>query len=135
LRNTGFPVDPARLSSGLVHEHLQIFRGRFRLSNRAFHCSHRNFSDYPLAFMKNQVVSVLSLIFSGAGAFADSPGIAFWRTDAVWVANLDGSGAKKIVDGIFPAISPDGTRIAFTNVEKSGTSSSRHIAVAEIATG
>jgi len=85
--------------------------------------------------MKNQVISVLSLIFSGAGAFADSPAIAFERNDAVWVANLDGSGAKKIVDGIFPAISPDGTRVAFTNVEKSGTSSSRHIAVAEIATG
>jgi len=85
--------------------------------------------------MKNQVISVLSLIFSGAGAFADSPAIAFERNDAVWVANLDGSGAKKIVDGIFPAISPDGTRVAFTNVEKSGASSSRHIAVAEIATG
>ena len=61
--------------------------------------------------------------------------IAFERNNAVWIANLDGTGEKKIADGIFPAISPDGTRVAFTTVEKSGTSYVRHIAVVEIATG
>ena len=61
--------------------------------------------------------------------------IAFERNNAVWIANLDGTGEKKIADGIFPAISPDGTGIAFTTVEKSGTSYVRHIAVVEIATG
>jgi TolB protein len=61
--------------------------------------------------------------------------VAFERDDAAWIVNLDGSGEKKITAGIFPAISPDGTRIALTTVEKSGTTYVRHIAVAEIATG
>jgi hypothetical protein len=38
-------------------------------------------------------------------------------TGAVWIANLDGTGEKKIADGIFPAISPDGTRVAFNTTE------------------
>ena len=75
---------------------------------------------------------VLALATGGLGA---APRIAFERNDAVWIANLDGTGEKKIASGIFPAISPDGTRIALTTVEKSGTTSVRHIAVAEIATG
>ncbi len=61
--------------------------------------------------------------------------VAFQRNDAVWVANLDGTGEKKIADGIFPAISPDGTQVAFTTVEKSPTTYEQHIAVADVATG
>src|SRR6266446_875770 len=61
--------------------------------------------------------------------------VAFERNDAVWIANLDSSGERKITAGIFPAISPDGTRIALTTVEKSGTAYVRHIAVAEIVAG
>ena len=45
------------------------------------------------------------------------------------------SGEKKIADGIFPSISPDGTRVAFTTSEKSGTTYVRHIAVIEIESG
>jgi len=81
---------------------------------------------------------ILGLVFlftsfiSGASA---AQLIAFERNNAVWIANLDGTGGKKIADGIFPAISPDGTRVAFTIVEKSGTTYVRHIAVMEIATG
>ena len=62
--------------------------------------------------------------------------IAFERNNAVYVANLDGTNEKKIVDGIFPAISPDGTRVAFNTVEKaSQTIYVRHMAVIEVATG
>src|SRR5438034_5603224 len=44
--------------------------------------------------------------------------------------------ARKIADGIFPAISPDGTRVAFNTVEKtSDTTYVRHMAVVEVATG
>ena len=75
---------------------------------------------------------VLALATEGFGA---APRIVFERNNAVWIANLDGTGAKKIADGIFPAISPDGTRVAFTTVEKSDTRYVRHIAVVEIATG
>lgn len=61
--------------------------------------------------------------------------LAFERSDAVYVAKLDGTGVRKLAVGIFPAISPDGTRVAFTTVEKSGTAYIRHIAVIEIDSG
>jgi TolB protein len=62
--------------------------------------------------------------------------IAFERDQAVWIANLDGTAEKKIADGIFPAISPDGTRVAFNTAKKtSETTYVRHIAVVELATG
>jgi len=62
--------------------------------------------------------------------------IAFERNNAVYVANLDGTNEKKIADGIFPAISPDGTRVAFNTVEKtSDTTYVRHMAVTDVASG
>ncbi|MEI9897326.1 MAG: hypothetical protein WDN28_26565 [Chthoniobacter sp.] len=52
------------------------------------------------------------------------------------MANLDGSGAKKIGTGLFPDISPDGTRVAFNTEEQTGqTSWARHIAVIDLASG
>lgn len=63
--------------------------------------------------------------------------IAFERGDTVWVANLDGSAAKKIGDGSLPDISPDGNRLAFNTDEKSKKrpGPERHIAIADLATG
>ena len=79
---------------------------------------------------------MLSILFAATTAFGAPQMIAFERNDAVWIANLDGTGEKKIADGIFPAISPDGTRVAFNTVEKtSETSYVRHMAVADIASG
>jgi len=63
--------------------------------------------------------------------------IAFRRGGNVWVANLDGTAAKRIVVGSWPNISPDGTRIAF-NTEgdaKNRPGPERHIAIADIASG
>jgi TolB protein len=78
----------------------------------------------------------LLLLSSGAAfAIAAERRIAFERNDAVCIANLDGGRAKRIAAGIFPAISPDGKRIAFTTVEKSGTTYIRHIAVVDFAGG
>jgi TolB protein len=75
-----------------------------------------------------------SLLFIACVGFgADTPReIAFERDSNVWVANLDGTGAKKLGAGTDPSICFDGTRVAFTTVEKSGN---RHIAVIAIATG
>jgi TolB protein len=85
--------------------------------------------------MNRRVFWISILVASFVEASGAASLIAFQRNDAVWVANLDGSGAKKIADGIFPAISPDGTLVAFNTVEKSQTTYVRHIAVAEVATG
>jgi TolB protein len=69
-------------------------------------------------------------------AFPTDRHIAFERKDAVWIANLDGTGEKKIADGMFPTISPDGSHVAFNTVEKtSDTTYARHMAVVEVATG
>ena len=74
--------------------------------------------------------------FAGAAlAVAAERRIVFERSNAVYVAKLDGSGARKLAVGIFPAISPDTTAVAFTTVEKSGSRSVRHIAVIEIDSG
>ena len=85
---------------------------------------------------KKILCSILVLLLGTAWSFAAPQMIAFERNQAVWIANLDGTGEKKIADGIFPAISPDGSRVAFNTVEKtSDTSYVRHIAVVDVATG
>jgi hypothetical protein len=83
-----------------------------------------------------RAVVAFALAASPASVFCGDRQIAFERDQAVWIANLDGTGEKKIADGIFPAISPDGTRIAFNTTEKtSDTTYARHIAVVDIGTG
>src|SRR5438552_6097077 len=86
--------------------------------------------------MKGIILLAFSLAASSATAFSGERQIAFERNNAVYLANLDGTGERKIADGIFPAISPDGTRVAFNTVEKtSETTYIRHIAVTDVATG
>ncbi len=85
--------------------------------------------------MKKIIALALILVISTVAAFAGERRIAFERSDAIYVANLDGTAEKEVADGIFPAISPDGTRVAFNTVEKSGTTYARHIAVVEIEAG
>lgn len=84
--------------------------------------------------MKTSRFAFVLLLAGFTAAGAAEHRIAFERNDAVWTANLDGTGEKKIAAGIFPALSPDGTRIAFTTVDKSGTTFVRHIAVVDLAT-
>jgi TolB protein len=61
--------------------------------------------------------------------------IAFERNDFVWVANRDGTDAKKVAAGSFPSISPDAKRVVFTTTEKTGNTYLRHIAIGDIASG
>jgi TolB protein len=83
--------------------------------------------------MRKIILFAVVVILSTTGELGASPKLAFERDHAIWIANLNGTGEKKIADGIFPAISPDGTRVAFVAVEKSGASSMRRVAVVEIA--
>jgi TolB protein len=85
--------------------------------------------------MKEIIPLAFALATFSATAYAGDRHIAFERNGAAYIANLDGTAEKKIADGIFPAISPDGTRVAFNTVEKNGTTYVRHIAVVEIETG
>jgi TolB protein len=76
------------------------------------------------------------LFFAGAAlAMQAERRIAFERGETIYVANFDGSGVRNLAHGVFPAISPDGMRVAFTTVEKSGTTFVRHIAVIDIDSG
>ena len=86
--------------------------------------------------MKRIIVLATTLAISLATAFSGERHIAFERDNSVYIANLDGSGERKIADGIFPAISPDGTRVALNTVEKtSDTTYVRHIAVTDVVSG
>ena len=86
--------------------------------------------------MKNTILLTFAVAGFGVTAFPAGQRIAFERNDAVYIANLDGTGEKKVADGIFPAISPDGVRVAFNTVEKtSNTTYVRYIAVVDVATG
>jgi TolB protein len=86
--------------------------------------------------MKNIVLLGFALSGFALTGFPADRHIAFERNNAVYIANLDGTNEKKIADGIFPAISPDGTRVAFNTTEKtSDTAYARHIAVVDVATG
>jgi hypothetical protein len=59
-----------------------------------------------------------ALAASPTSVFCGDRHIAFERDQAVWIANFDGTGEKKIADGIFPAISPDGTCVAFKRAKR-----------------
>ena len=67
------------------------------------------------------------------GSTESKPLIAFERGDSIWVANADGSGAKRIAKGSAPSMSADGTRVAFHTDTSTAKQVIRQIAVAEIA--
>jgi TolB protein len=73
--------------------------------------------------------ALLALICPAAASDA-ARHLCFSRDDAIWLANLDGTGAHKVVTGVDPAISPDGARIAYTQL---GKGTMRHIAVFDLA--
>ena len=82
-------------------------------------------------YISTSLILLVSVFFC---LTAEAAKIAFERGDAIWVANLDGSSAKNITKGSQPAISPDGTRVAF-NTNDSQTTPERHIAIIELASG
>jgi Tol biopolymer transport system component len=86
--------------------------------------------------MKRLAIGI-SLFLTVAGLSGAQRKIAFERGDNVWIANLDGSDAKKVAAGSLPNISPDATRLAFNTNEDSKTrpGPERHIAIADLASG
>ncbi len=83
--------------------------------------------------MTRALLFLAGLLFVQVASRAESRRIAFERGTAVWVANLDGTAAKKIATGSAPSISPDGTRVAFTQDASTAKAMRRYIAVADVA--
>jgi TolB protein len=83
----------------------------------------------PFAFL------FLLLLGAASAISADERRLAFERNDGVHIANPDVTVVRKLADGIFPAISPDAKRVAFTAVEKSGANYVRRIAITDIGSG
>ncbi|HEY5990971.1 MAG TPA: hypothetical protein VIU10_00185 [Candidatus Udaeobacter sp.] len=85
--------------------------------------------------MNKIILFAFALASFAVTAFAADRQIAFERNNAVYIADLDGTNEKKVADGIFPAISLDGTCVAFNTVGKtSDTTYVRHMAVVDVAT-
>lgn len=59
--------------------------------------------------------------------------VTYARGNTIFIANLDGEGAKKVATGAGPDLSADGTRITFNTEDPK--SPERHIAIADLATG
>ena len=88
--------------------------------------------------MNKRIISETFLIVLSATAVfgASSREIAYEHGANIYVADLDGNHAKKVATGALPAISPDGTHVAF-NTEgdaKNRPGPERHIATADVAT-
>src|SRR5262249_2465731 len=141
-----FLLNPLRLPPGVVLQYFQILFWRIRVPDGPGVRTRRHVFRYTRIAMKRNMRGrtrhsvrafiALGLVLSPASVFSGDRRIAFERNDAVYIANLDGTGEKKIADGIFPAISPDGTRVAFNTAEKtSDTSYVRQLAIVDVATG
>ncbi len=88
--------------------------------------------------LAHRVLALFAFAIMAQACFAKDPAgpgtpVVFDRNDAIYLYNPADKKTQKLADGIFPAVSPDGTRVAFTTVQKSGTSYIRHIAVVTLA--
>jgi TolB protein len=87
--------------------------------------------------MKQFIVAIFLCVAFTALLDAAQRKIAYDRGGKIFVADVDGTHSKKIADGAWPEISPDGTRVAF-NTEgdaKNRPDPERHIAIADVASG
>ena len=87
--------------------------------------------------MKRLTFTIFLCVAFSALSNAAERKIAYEHGENIFVAEIDGTHAKKIAAGALPEISQDGTRIAF-NTEgdaKTRPGPERHIAIADVASG
>jgi len=87
--------------------------------------------------MKQFIVAIFLCVAFTALLNAAQRKIAYDRRGKIFVADVDGTHSKKIAEGGWPEISPDGARVAF-NTEgdaKNRPGPERHIAIADVASG
>ncbi len=94
---------------------------------------------FPGPLLRHAVLALAVGTAAPVAASAAEPGqppgrMAFERGGAVWVAASDGSGATRIVEGVDPAISPDGRRVAYTRDTSPEHGVVRHIAIVDLST-
>lgn len=82
-----------------------------------------------------KLAAILLLVGSLGLAHAAPKKIAFERDSDVFIANIDGTGVKKIARGQSPDFSPDGSMLVYNTVQADGKPSFRQIAVLDLATG
>jgi TolB protein len=87
--------------------------------------------------MKRLTAAIFVCVAFCALVNAEQRKIAYDRVGKIFVANVDGTHSKKIAEGDWPEISPDGTRVAFNTAgdAKNRLGPERHIAIADVASG
>ena len=87
--------------------------------------------------MKQFIVTILLCVAFSKLVLAADRKIAYDRVGKIFVADVDGTHPKKIAEGDWPEISPDGKRVAFNTggEPKNRPGPERHIAIADVATG
>jgi len=87
--------------------------------------------------MRKFLVAICLCIAFPALVDAEQRKIAYNRNGKIFVADVDGTHAKKIAEGSWSVISPDGTRVAFNTDSdaKNHPGPERHIAIADVASG
>src|SRR5882757_8501367 len=87
--------------------------------------------------MKLFIVTICFCVALSELVHAADRKIAYDRVGKIFVANVDGTHSKKIAEGDWPEISPDGTRVAFNTAgdAKNRPGPERHIAIADVASG
>ncbi len=87
--------------------------------------------------MKTILAVFLAVIIGSTSAYAQDKltrKLTFERDNAVWIANIDGNGQKKLAIGQSPDLSPDGTKLAYSAASGEGKDMQHHIAVIDLAT-
>ncbi len=87
--------------------------------------------------MKQLTFAIFLCVAFSAHSHGAQRKMAYEHGDNIFVADIDGTHAKKIAAGALPEISPDGTRIAFNTEGDSKTrpGPERRIAIADVASG
>ena len=87
--------------------------------------------------MKQLTFAIFLCVAFSALSNAAQRKMAYEHGNNIFVADIDGTHAKKIAAGALPEISQDGTRVAFNTSEDSKTrpGPERHIAIADVASG
>jgi TolB protein len=87
--------------------------------------------------MNHLTIAIVACVTFCALVSAAQRKMAYDHNGKIFVADIDGTHSKKVAEGDWPEISPDGTRVAFNTAgdAKNRPGPERHIAIADVASG